>query len=58
MAWSWGSPSTTCWECGFKAFFDRDLYDRHLGFYSKFYDCSMVEALMAEILGPRLRRAV
>ncbi len=45
-------------ECGFKAFFDRDLYDRHLGFYSKFYDCSMVEALMAEILGPRLRRAV
>lgn len=45
-------------ECGFRGFFDRELYDRHLGFYSKFYDCNMVEALMADILGPRLSQAV
>lgn len=45
-------------ECGFREFFDRELYDRHLGFYSKFYDCGKVETLMGNLLGPRLSLAV
>lgn len=45
-------------ECGFRDMFDRGLYDRHMGFYSKFYGCRPVEDLMAELLDVRLRQVV
>jgi glycine reductase len=41
-------------EPGFRDLFKPELYDRHLGFYSKFYDCRKIEDLMGELLGPRL----
>lgn len=45
-------------ECGFRELFERELYDRHLGFYRKFHDFSRVETLMGDILGPRFKLAV
>lgn len=45
-------------ECGFREFFEHEIYDRYLGFYIKFYDCAKVEALMGDLLGHRLSLAV
>ncbi len=45
-------------ECSFRELFEQEIYDRHLGFHRKFHDCSRIEALMGDLLGPRLKVAV
>ena len=45
-------------ECEFRELFERRLYDKHLGFYSKFYECNKLELLMRELLSPGMRKAV